>query len=186
MKRAAVSTALVFLCVAGPALPAGGATEENVAAALGEALQDEIRARETYRAVIEKHGPVRPFAHIVNAEQKHIEALQAQFRRLKIDLPPATPVAIAAAPTVRDACRAAVEAERANAALYDDLIERAAADKIVVGLFRRLQRASLERHLPAFQRCVERRGSAKRQQRQRCALETPARSVRSDRNGARC
>lgn len=186
IRRAVAAVALAFVCGAGIALPAGGATDEKVAAALREALRDEIRSRETYRAVIEKHGPIRPFTRIVDAEQNHINALQSQFRRLAIDVPPTTPIAVEVPPTVGDACRAAVEAERANAAMYDDLIERAAGDKTVAGVFRRLQRASLEHHLPAFQRCVERESSAKRQQQRDCALVRPKWSERRDRNDPWC
>ena len=35
--------------------------------ALNEALQDEYKARATYRAIIQRYGPVRPFVNIVEA-----------------------------------------------------------------------------------------------------------------------
>lgn len=42
---------------------------------LNEALLDEYKARDTYRKVIDSFGAVRPFVNIVEAEQRHIEAL---------------------------------------------------------------------------------------------------------------
>jgi hypothetical protein len=36
--------------------------------ALREVLEDEYRARATYRAVIERFGPVQPFVNILEAE----------------------------------------------------------------------------------------------------------------------
>jgi len=50
--------------------------------ALTEALEDEYRARATYRKVIECFGPMRPFVNIVEAENRHVAALLRQFRRL--------------------------------------------------------------------------------------------------------
>jgi len=44
--------------------------------ALGLALQDEYRAEGLYKQVIERLGDVRPFAHIVYAEQRHSAALE--------------------------------------------------------------------------------------------------------------
>jgi len=46
-----------------------------------------------------------------------------------------------------------------HAALYDKLIEAAREYPDVQETFRRLQTASQERHLPAFERCDEREGS---------------------------
>ena len=56
------------------------------------------------------------------------------------------------------ACQMGVEAELANVAMYDSLL--AATDlPDVVEVLQRLQAASRDHHLPAFQRCVERGGS---------------------------
>lgn len=45
------------------------------------------KARATYCKVIERFGPVRPFVNIVEAEDRHVSALLAQFRRLRADPP---------------------------------------------------------------------------------------------------
>jgi hypothetical protein len=56
---------------------------EQTLQALSEALDDEYRARATYRKVIERFGPVRPFVNIVDTENRHVGALVRQFQRLQ-------------------------------------------------------------------------------------------------------
>jgi len=125
--------------------------------ALSEALEDEYQARATYRKVIERFGPVRPFANIVEAENRHVAALLAQFDRLGVT-PPADswPERVQAPETLALACAAAVRAEIENDALYARLIDRV-SDTRVRSVMQRLQEASRLRHLPAFRRCLERR-----------------------------
>jgi len=55
--------------------------------ALRVALEDEYKARATYRKVIERFGPAQPFANIVEAEERHVTTLLAQFSRLHVDPP---------------------------------------------------------------------------------------------------
>jgi rubrerythrin len=124
--------------------------------ALAESLDDEYRSRATYRRVIEKFGPVRPFVNIVDAEARHIAALLRQYERL--GLAPAPDIwsgRIEAPETLKEACAAAVTAETANAVLYDRLIPQV-QDQIVRGVMEQLRTASQERHLPAFRRCLSR------------------------------
>lgn len=126
--------------------------------ALAEAIDDEYRAHATYRAVIAKFGPVRPFINIVEAEKRHIAALLRQYSRLGLDPVPDTWSGRIAAPTtLEEACAAGVAAEIENAALYDRLIDQA-GDQGVRETMRQLRRASQEQHLPAFRRCVARSG----------------------------
>lgn len=124
-------------------------------AALSEALDDEYRARATYRAVIDRFGPVRPFVNIVEAEDRHISAL-AQFERLAVPPPPDSWTARAMPPqSLAAACADGVQAEIENSALYDRLIAQV-SDAEVRAVMRRLQEASQLRHLPAFRRCLDR------------------------------
>lgn len=51
--------------------------DDGTRAALDHALDDEYRARATYRAVLARFGLVRPFVNIVESEGRHIEALAA-------------------------------------------------------------------------------------------------------------
>jgi rubrerythrin len=124
--------------------------------ALSEALEDEYKARATYRKVIERFGPTRPFLNIVDAEQRHVEALLRQFERLG-ETPPADEWSkrVAAPESLSRACADAVEAEIQNDAMYARLLQRV-SDPQVREVMLRLQEASRSHHLPAFRRCLER------------------------------
>jgi rubrerythrin len=124
--------------------------------ALREALEDEYRARATYRKVIETLGPVQPFVNIVQAEERHAKALLTQFERLGIEPPPDTwPDRVTPPRTLAEACEAAVQAEIDNETMYERLIPQI-GDPAVCRVMRRLQAASQERHLSAFRRCLAR------------------------------
>lgn len=87
-------------------------TKSTTIGALQEALDDEYKARATYRKVIEVFGPVQPFVNIVEAEHRHARALLGQFGRLGIEPPPDTwPSRITAPRTLIEACENAVQAE---------------------------------------------------------------------------
>jgi len=132
------------------------ATDPRTIEVLREALEDEYKARATYRKVIEAFGPVRPFVNIVDAEDRHAKALLALFARFGVEPPADTWLERVAAPrTLIEACRAGVEAEIKNQAMYERLLPQL-SDRSVLAVMRRLQRASQERHLPAFRRCLER------------------------------
>ncbi len=127
--------------------------------ALDEALNDEYKARATYRAVIDRFGPVRPFVNIVEAEQRHIDALLPLYEKYGVPIPADDwPTRIAVPESVESACRMGVEAEIANADMYDRLLEQTRDYPDVQAVFRNLQHASQENHLPAFQRCAGRNG----------------------------
>jgi len=126
-------------------------------AALHEALDDEYHAWAIYDQVIQDFGLVRPFSNIRNAEARHIEALTRLFAQHDLTPPPNPwPGKVDRYRSMRDACAAAVEAEIANAALYERLLASTDRSDILM-VFRNLRDASQERHLPAFRRCVERR-----------------------------
>jgi len=124
--------------------------------ALGLALQDEYRAESLYRQVLGQFGEVRPFSNVVNAEQRHSAALERVYGRRGLVVPENTGRELIQEPhwkTLQEACQVAVEAERDNVALYEDLLGRdLPAD--VVQVFEHLRDASLDRHLPAFERCA--------------------------------
>lgn len=127
--------------------------------ALREALDDEYKARATYRKVIEAFGSVRPFVNIVEAEDRHAQALLALFDRFGVEPPPDSwPRRVAAPRTLADACRAGVAAEIENEAMYDRLLQQITEPAVLI-VMKRLQRASQEQHLPAFRRCLERETS---------------------------
>jgi hypothetical protein len=132
-------------------------TDQEVQA-LHEALDDEYHAWTTYDQVIADFGEVRPFVNIREAEARHRDALCSLFARYDLPIPDNPwPGKIESYPTVRAACEAAVAAEIANAKMYDRLM--AATDRPdVLAVLDKLRAASQERHLPAFQRCMERSG----------------------------
>ena len=123
---------------------------------LHEALDDEYKARATYRKVIETFGPVRPFANIVEAEDRHAHALLRLFEAFRLEPPPDRWAGRVPAPaSLRDACREGVDSEIENREMYERLLSRTSHPE-VVAVMRRLQQASQERHLPAFERCLAR------------------------------
>jgi hypothetical protein len=127
---------------------------------LNEALLDECKARDTYRKIIDTFGAVRPFINIVEAEQRHIESLLTLYQRYNIPLPAIPdPDQIGVPDSLLEACQMGVVAEIENLTLYDRLIEATDLPD-VVEVLQRLQAASRDNHLPAFQRCVERGGAA--------------------------
>jgi len=144
--------------------------------ALQAALDDEYRARATYRAVLDAFGEVRPFINIVESEERHIQALKRQCEKHEISVPSDKWAGHVSAPqSLEQACQDAVKAERENASLYEKLIEAAIGYPDVQETFRRLRAASQERHLPAFERAAGReegygegdRGGRRRRRRHR-------------------
>ncbi len=131
--------------------------DEKTIGALREALDDEYKARATYQGVIDRFGPVRPFVNIIEAEERHANALLRLFERFGIEPPKDRWAGQVPAPSsLADACKAGVEAEIENAAMYARLLAQV-SDARVRDVLTRLQQASQQRHLPAFRRCAERR-----------------------------
>ena len=118
-------------------------------------LLDEYQAEAIYARVLDDFGDVTPFVNIIRAEQSHAAALETLYERYNLDLPatPHTTDTVPAFASVQAACAAGVEAEIANAALYDAILgEDMPAD--VRQVLTSNRDASLNRHLPAFQRCA--------------------------------
>lgn len=127
-------------------------TEMN---ALHEALDDEYQSWSTYDQVIHDFGEVRPFINIRDAEARHIEALRTLYTRYGVPMPENTWIGkVVRYSSVQEACAASVAAEIANGELYERLFKTELRPDIATVL-RNLQEASLERHLPAFQRCAQ-------------------------------
>jgi hypothetical protein len=124
--------------------------------ALYEALEDEYRAWATYDQVISDFGEVRPFINIRDAEARHIQALCSLLATYEITVPKNTwSGRVTRYKSLREACEAGVTAEIENDQMYTRLL-RSTDKSDILTVFRNLQQASQQRHLPAFQRCVER------------------------------
>ena len=133
--------------------------QQSANAALIEAIEDEYRARASYAAVLARFGPVQPFANIVQAEGRHVAALAGLLRQHGFAVPPDRFAGQIAAPDSRiAACEGGVDAEIANAAMYDRL-SRSVSDPATLLVFARLRAASALNHLPAFRACLARAGS---------------------------
>jgi hypothetical protein len=132
---------------------------ESLSNALIEAINDEYKSRAAYNAVISKFGEIRPFINIVAAEGRHVEALLPLFAKYNIAIPiDAWNSRIEPPDTILEACQLGVKDEIENAEMYDRLLDSTTDYPDVQEVLGRLQRASKENHLPAFQRCVERSG----------------------------
>ena len=132
---------------------------ETLSIVLIEAINDEYKARATYRLVIKMFGEIRPFINIVEAEGRHIDALLPLFAKYGVAAPEDDWDSRIEPPlSILDACRIGVEAEIENAEMYNRLLESTIDYPDVQDVLMQLQRASRENHLPAFQRCMERGG----------------------------
>ena len=126
---------------------------EEEKTALQDAILEEYGAFNLYTAVNAQFGSTIPFSYIVRSEQQHINALVRQAQKYGVEVPEnpglTNPPVFA---SLTEACQAGVDAEIADAALYDELkLVTTHADLLQV--YDRLQKASLESHLPAFQLC---------------------------------
>ena len=123
-------------------------------AALTEAINEEYGALNTYQAVLSQWGSISPFGGIVRSEQQHVNALSQLFTKYGLEVPDnpgLVPTPTFATPTA--ACQAGVNAEIADAALYDTLMPAVEDHTDIVQVFTNLQAASLNSHLPAFDAC---------------------------------
>ena len=124
--------------------------------ALNEALDDEYRAWATYDQVIADFGEVQPFSNIREAEKRHIAALCTLFTQYNLPIPENPwPGKVERFASLQAACEAGVAGEIANGEMYDRLLTATNRPDIKIVL-RNLQDASQQRHLPAFQRCIQR------------------------------
>ncbi len=121
---------------------------------LDTAIADEYKARATYTAVLNKFGDVRPFSNIRQTESSHIQSLIGLYYEYGFEVPADNWDGTVSAPdSLQAACQIGVTAEIENAAMYDELLLAAADYPDVIAIFIALQAASLDKHLPAFQRC---------------------------------
>ncbi len=129
------------------------ATEQR---ALEDALDDEYKSHATYRQVIKDFGAVRPFINIVEAEGQHIAALLSLFDTYGVTAPANRWLETAPRyASLHEACLDSIRGERENATLFDRLLKSTVRPEII-SVYKALQSASLDRHLPAFQRCAQR------------------------------
>jgi len=123
--------------------------------ALIEAINDEYKAHALYEKTIEKFGFVRPFSMIIRAEEQHISSLKSLFDKYGLEIPKDNWTnKVSVEKTIQQACQTGVDAEIANAKLYQDKLLPMVSDYEDIKLvFTNLMNASQEKHLVAFERC---------------------------------
>jgi hypothetical protein len=131
-----------------------GPDPADIVAILQLALQEEYNAEMLYRHVLAIFGPdTAPFELIADAEARHVAALKLLFARRTLASPPWTPQSFPAFGTIPEACADGVRGEAADAQFYTPYLARTDLPQDVRNVFTNLQAASLENHLPAFERC---------------------------------
>ena len=124
--------------------------------AMIDSINDEYRARAFYNAVIEKFGSVRPFSNIVRSENNHVNLWENLFAKYGMDVPEDSFADNVSVPdTLKAACEMGVEAEIDNVAMYDRFLGFVTQSDLQ-DAFTRLRQVAEERHLAAFERCVNR------------------------------
>jgi hypothetical protein len=130
-----------------------GTLSEVEADALQRAIEEEYGAQALYESVVAAFGEVEPFVMIAKSEAQHAAALIRLAEKYGVAIPEYPDVnELPVFDSIEAACQAGVDAEIADAALYDELMSLTDRPDLL-RVFANLQRASLENHLPAFQVC---------------------------------
>ncbi|MCA9422389.1 MAG: hypothetical protein KC592_15305 [Nitrospira sp.] len=136
--------------------------EDSTKAIVLEELSDEYKAQAFYRLVLNTFGEIRPFSHKSGGNPCASACLCGHSG---IPLPKddwqekLDPIS-----SVREACRADVQGEHDNIAMYDRFLRQTRLPEVLT-IFQRLQAASRQHHLPsfpAFERCAARGGQTGR------------------------
>ena len=123
--------------------------------------EGEYAARAEYTAILAKFGAgVQPYANILEAEKKHVAALQQQCVKFGVPIPADPYMGNVTPPaTLLEAAEIGVVAEILNVAMYDDLLTKVTKYPSLVQVFTNLRAASLNNHLPAFEAAAANGGS---------------------------
>ncbi len=130
-----------------------GPLTEAEAQALLRAVQEEVGAQALYEGVLDAFGDVAPFSYIARSEAQHAAVLVRMANKYGIAVPDdQAPADLPAYESLNEACQAGVQAEIADAALYDELMT-VTTHPDLLRVYTNLQSASLNNHLPAFEAC---------------------------------
>lgn len=117
------------------------------------ALNDEYMAFATYTQINKDFNDPRPFINIQQAEARHADRLKVLFETYKMSVPENKWMDNAPKyRSIAEACNAGIDAELANRNLYTKLFKSTEREDIL-SVYKALQKASEENHLPAFERC---------------------------------
>jgi hypothetical protein len=114
----------------------------------------EYAAAASYQAVLNAHGSVEPYASIYQAELRHVDSLIRQLERSGI-IVPENPYSgkITAPEDLTTAAQAWAEGEILNIEMYDKLIVQS-TDATLTRVLNNLREASLNSHLPLFEKAA--------------------------------
>ena len=126
---------------------------EGARKAVERALADERRAEATYVALDAKLGGGSPLKRILHAEQRHAAALERLLTVRGLPLPGSEAIQPPSVTSRVEACKLGAASERANIALYDELLTGTLPADVRC-VFEHLRDASRLRHQPAFERCA--------------------------------
>ena len=115
---------------------------------------DEQNAYAAYESIMDQFGENAPFVNIQQAELQHAAAWEFLFDRYDIAVPDVPAFEIPTFATVQDACSLAADAEIANFALYDEMLEAFSSYPDIYQVALALRNASEFNHLPAFENCA--------------------------------
>jgi|GEM_PF-514073 len=119
----------------------------------------EYAAAASYLAVLDRFGPVEPYATILEGELRHIDALTRQLQRYGVEVPDNPYIGQVDAPDdLQSAAQAWAEGEVDNVALHDGLLAQV-DDARLERVLGNLRRASLESHLPLFEAAADAGGT---------------------------
>ena len=114
-------------------------------------INDEYKARAEYEAIVDEFGEQAPFTNLIRAETNHINALTNLFEMYGLDVPEDNGASVAVVPdSLQEAYEIGVEAEIANAALYENYLSQDLPNAVET-VFTNLMNASAEKHLPTFE-----------------------------------
>jgi hypothetical protein len=116
------------------------------------AIEEEYGAQALYEGVLAQFGDVSPFSMIARSEAQHAAALVNLAQKYGLAVPEYTGAVATAYESLEAACQAGLQAEIADAALYDKLMPLTTHEDIL-RVYTNLKNASLESHLPAFEVC---------------------------------
>jgi hypothetical protein len=156
------SSSATSTTAAGPSTAANGSSSNadasvptaTLAEVIQRAVHEERNAEATYQNVIAALGPIQPFVNISDSEAQHVADLEQLARKYGVDISNITAAGAPSPADKRAACTMGVGAERADIALYDELLPLVTDHPDVVQVLTNLRTASQDNHLPAFERCA--------------------------------
>lgn len=126
--------------------------------------EGEYAAAASYQAVLDAYGPVEPYATILAAELRHIDALVRQLEKDGVAVPANPYLGEIPAPySLLVAAEAWADGEVDNVQMYDELIAQASGTALL-RVLGNLRSASLDSHLPLFELAADNGGTLTEEQ----------------------